>query len=621
VKIRIASQLALVPLVIVGLGLAVIPASASATPPDFRHACSATPPPGRAECLALVRTNVASHLGVVAGLTPAGYGPASLQSAYNLATAAKFSGRGQTVALVDAFDDPNAESDLAVYRSQYHLPACTSGDGCFAKVNQTGGTSYPSPDPGWAVEMSLDLDMVSAICPNCHILLVEANDNGLANLGSAVNEAVARGAEFVSNSYGAGEFSGEGTYDSDFYAHPGVAVTASAGDSGYGTLYPAASAYVTAVGGTSLTQAPNARGWSETAWAGTGSGCSAYEFKPPWQTDTGCSNRTMVDVSADADPNTGAAIYDSYQQSGWLEVGGTSEASPIIAAVYALAGTPTADTYPSYYPYAHPGSLYDVTSGSNGACGTYLCNGEVGYDGPTGLGTPDGVNAFKLIDNSITVTNPGTHSSTKGKPIGPVTVHATDTDTAQVLTYSATGLPSGLSISAAGVISGKPAATGISTVTVTAADDTGAAGSARFTWVVSAKGAIKSGLSATRCVTDQGGKLTNGNPVQIAHCTGGAAQLWIIGPLAGGKLVIHLNKGAPAKACVSVKGGKIASGTKVVSSKCVPNSSQEWKAGPHGHLIGVRSGKCLTDPGSGPNGTQLTIAACKNTASEHWNLP
>jgi subtilase family serine protease len=321
-----------------------------------------------------------------------GYGPSNLQSAYKLPSST--AGSGQTVAIVDAYNDPNAESDLATYRSYFGLSACTTANGCFKKVSQTGGTSYPSNNSGWSEEISLDLDMVSAICPNCHILLVEAKSSSLANLGASVNEAAKLGATEISNSYGGSESSSDTSYDSSYYNHPGIAITASAGDSGYGVEYPAASRYVTAVGGTSLTTASNARGWTETVWSGTGSGCSAYDPKPSWQTDSGCSRRTVGDVSAVADPNTGVAVYDSYGESGWLVFGGTSVASPIIASVYALAGNAASVTYGSY-PYSHTSSLFDVTSGSNGSCGgSYLCTGKVGYDGPTGLGTPDGTGAF-----------------------------------------------------------------------------------------------------------------------------------------------------------------------------------------------------------------------------------
>jgi subtilase family serine protease len=240
--------------------------------------------------------------------------------------------------------------------------------------------------------------MVSAICPNCSILLVEANDNSLANLGASVNTAVALGARFVSNSYGGGEFSGETTSDTQFYEHSGVAVTASSGDSGFGTQYPAASQFVTAVGGTSLARASNSRGWSETAWSGAGSGCSSFESKPAFQNNvaTSCSRRAEADVSAVADPNTGVAVADTFGTGGTFFVfGGTSVASPIIASVFALAGSPAAGTFPNSYPYGHTSSLFDVTAGSNSRhCRTVLCRAGVGWDGPTGFGTPNGTGAF-----------------------------------------------------------------------------------------------------------------------------------------------------------------------------------------------------------------------------------
>ncbi|WP_228718633.1 S53 family peptidase [Kitasatospora acidiphila] len=351
-------------------------------------------------CNALKVTNAAQHvhaLGVTPNATPSGFGPSDLISAYNLPANG---GAGQTIAIVDAYNDPNAESDLAVYRSQFGLPACTTANGCFKKVSQTGSTSrLPASNSGWAGEISLDLDMVSAIAPNAHIILVEANTASMTNLGASVNEAVKLGAKFVSNSYGGGESSADTSYDTTYFNHPGVAITASAGDSAYGAQYPASSPYVTAVGGTALKRDSSARGWSESVWStssteGTGSGCSAYESKPTWQTDSGCAKRTVADVSAVADPATGVAVYQTYGASGWSVYGGTSASSPIIAGVYADAGAPTV-AIPAADAYAHPGALNDVTSGSNGTCSpSYLCTAGAGYDGPTGLGTPNGLAAF-----------------------------------------------------------------------------------------------------------------------------------------------------------------------------------------------------------------------------------
>jgi subtilase family serine protease len=390
----------------------VAPAPAQAkVAPDYEPAtCAAPTGAGEDHCFLLIRTNVQHHmqnaLSPDAAPTGDGYGPNSLQSAYNLTSASAADGSGETVAVVDAYNDPDAAADLSTYRSAWGLPACTTASGCLKQVNQNGKTS-PLPKAAgtteWDVEESLDIDMVSAICPECHILLVEASGTTTADLGTAVNSAVRLGAVAVSNSYGGSESTKDPTYDTDYYKHAGVAVTASAGDSDYGVSYPAASQYVTSVGGTSLTQSSStARGWTETVWntllffEGTGSGCSADDAKPSWQKDTGCAKRTDNDVAADADPNTGVAVYDTYSQGGWLEVGGTSASSPMIAAVFALAGKPAAGTFPSSYTYKHTSDLYDITSGYNGICfPTYLCMAQVGYDGPTGNGTPDGITDFK----------------------------------------------------------------------------------------------------------------------------------------------------------------------------------------------------------------------------------
>jgi subtilase family serine protease len=352
--------------------------------------------PGQARCLAQVETNSAGA--ALAQATPAGYGPAQLRSAYSLPASG---GSGQTVAIVDAYNDPNAEKDLATYRTTFGLPACTKASGCFRQVSQTGSTtSLPASDAGWSEEISLDLDMVSAVCPSCNILLVEAKTPTLANLAAATNEAAALHATEISNSYGGSE-SGVTSYASA-YNHPGIAITASAGDDGYGVSFPASATTVTAVGGTSLTLNSSGARSRETVWNGTGSGCSRTFTQPAWQTAVlptagVCSRRVVGDVSAVADPGTGVAVYDSYQESGWLVFGGTSVSAPVIASVYALAGNASSDRgEPLPYINGHQGTnLYDVTSGTNGSCGsTYLCKAGPGYDGPTGLGTPIGTSAF-----------------------------------------------------------------------------------------------------------------------------------------------------------------------------------------------------------------------------------
>jgi hypothetical protein len=367
----------------------VFSASAQAAKPRIHDLCGPVLP-GFAHCDAsgVKHEKVGAHAAAL-GDTP--YGPADIQDAYGLTSVAADYGADQTVAIVDAYDLPTAESDLAHYRSTYGLPACTTANGCFKKVNQYGSTSsYPAYDSGWGGEIALDLDAVSATCPNCHILLVEASSDSFSDLVTAVNRAAAMGATQISNSYGAPEWgSGENSLET-YYNHPGVAVTASSGDDHYGVQYPAASRYVTAVGGTSLYKDSSTRGWSETAWDGAGSGCSDYIAKPSWQTDTDCTNRSVADVSAVADPNTGLATYNS-SNGGWWQVGGTSLASPVVAAAYALTGSAAAAPG---FAYSNPTWFNDVTSGTNdlddGSCiFTYLCYAAAGFDGPTGLGTPN----------------------------------------------------------------------------------------------------------------------------------------------------------------------------------------------------------------------------------------
>jgi hypothetical protein len=357
--------------------------------PQLPHVrvCS-DPAPGEAACHARIRTD---RYGTFALATkPQGFGPAELQSAYTVPTGA---GSGVTVAIVDAFDDPSAESDLATYRSTFGLPPCTSSNGCFKKVNQNGQASpLPKPDAGWSGEIALDVDMVSAICPSCKILLVEANSPSMNDLGAAENAAVQLGATVVSNSFGGGENGADTSFDKNFFNHPGVAIFASAGDSGFGVEYPAASPNVIAVGGTALAKSSsNARGWVESVWGsvannngGTGSGCSKVEAKPSYQKDPSCPNRTVADVAAVADPSTGVAVFNAGK---WGVFGGTSAASPIVASIFALTGHGTGD---ASFIYANTADFFDVTSGANGSCGkSYLCTGAVGYDGPTGNGTPN----------------------------------------------------------------------------------------------------------------------------------------------------------------------------------------------------------------------------------------
>jgi len=381
--------------------IAAAPLAAAAAPahpdhPDHPGAAHATtservcadPAPGDAACDARVVTDASGAPAATA--TPRGLGPLDIQGAYHLPPTG---GSGRVVAIVDAYDDPTAENDLATYRSTYGLPPCTTASGCFRKVNQNGGSnSLPRSNAGWAQEISLDLDMVSATCPGCGILLVEAKSASFSDLSTAVRTAATfPGVVAISNSYGGSESTG---YASS-YNQPGKWVTASSGDSGYGVQSPASYPTVIAVGGTSLTVDSTHTRTSETAWSGAGSGCSAYVAKPTYQTDSGCARRTVTDVSAVADPATGVAVYDStpYQgSSGWLVFGGTSASSPIVASVHALAGS-TSSTAASLY--SSTASVYDVTSGSNGTCSpTYLCTARAGYDGPTGVGAVNGTAGF-----------------------------------------------------------------------------------------------------------------------------------------------------------------------------------------------------------------------------------
>jgi subtilase family serine protease len=347
--------------------------------------CDVPAEPGLMRCHAHVRTDAGGTITPNA-TTPSGLFPADLISAYKVPA-----GGTGTVAIVDAMDDPNAESDLATYRAQFGLPPCTTANGCFKKVNQNGQASpLPASNVGWAEEISLDLDMVSAICPGCKILLVEATSATIANLGAAVNRAATMGANAISNSYGGGESTSDPTFDSEFYNHPGILITASSGDGGFGVEYPAAGQFVLGVGGTSLTKSTSTRGWAEAAWSGAGSGCSRRTTKPSFQKDTGCANRTVADVSAVANPSTGVAVFDTFGNvGGWLVFGGTSVASPLVASIFVATGN---GAVTNGFPYANTGLFFDVTTGSNGTCSAsakYLCTAGVGYDGPTGLGTPN----------------------------------------------------------------------------------------------------------------------------------------------------------------------------------------------------------------------------------------
>jgi hypothetical protein len=380
----------------------------------------------------------------------AGYTPCNLQDAYAL-TSSSASLRGHLVAIVDPMDDPNAESDLGVYRSTYGLAPCTTANKCFRKLNQTGQNhNYPAPDQGAAGEIALDTEMVSALCPRCHIALIEANSYGIGDLFTGEQEAIKLGATVVSNSWGTGEFDGETSLDATLDA-PGVAITFSSGDGAYrgGVQYPSASPYVVSVGGTELTPASTTRGWTETAWVtpgkpisqGSGSGCSAYEGKPAWQTDTGCANRTTADISAVA---ANVLSYDTYPSGGWFYSFGTSVSSPLVAAMYALKGVENELTVPAATAYtAARTTRHDIDEGRTGTCTpNYLCRAGKGYDGPTGMGTPKGLGSVgtpkaqpptvtamtisgRADDPTITIT--GTRLGRFAPPGAPESCNAGDT--------------------------------------------------------------------------------------------------------------------------------------------------------------------------------------------------
>lgn len=374
--------------------LSIVSAASASTPganspaASGKHALKACAAASKGYAACFAQTMVNNNGAKPNASSPQGLNPADIQSAYKLSGSST-----ATVAIVDAYNDPTAEADLGVYRSTFGLPACTTANGCFRKVSQTGSTTnLPRNNANWAVEISLDLDMVSAACPTCHILLVETKTNSFTNLAAGVNYAATQGVAAISNSYG-----GSDSAETSSYNHPGIAITASSGDSGYGAQSPASYPHVIGVGGTSLHKDTSSRGWNESAWSGAGSGCSTLNAKPSWQTSvTQCSGKAISDVSAVADPNTGVSVYDSTPYQGlsqWEVWGGTSAASPLIAAVYALSGNTAG--YPASYTWAHSSGLFDVTTGSNGSCPTSVwCHAGTGWDGPTGLGTPNGTSAF-----------------------------------------------------------------------------------------------------------------------------------------------------------------------------------------------------------------------------------
>ena len=350
---------------------------------------------------------------------PSGLGPSDLAAAYGLPDprSSTWVWNGRKVIIVDAYDNPHAEFDLAVYRQTYGLPPCTVANECFKKISQQKDTPLPRGDVVWGQEIDLDLQMASAICPMCKITLIAARSANLPDITLAARRAQSKNTSAISNSYATDESPQNNVFESAYY-HPSIAVTASSGDIGYASTFPASSPHVIAVGATSLVRDASPRGWNETAWSGGGSWCSSWFDQPVWQlglvaadpSGKICTGRAYADVAAVGDPATGVAVYDSYGSVGgdnWYQFGGTSVGAPIVAALFALAAdavqTP-AYPYPARHLYEQRAALRDITSGSNGNqlhdCWPaspdpyYLCHAQVGFDGPTGLGAPNGLGAF-----------------------------------------------------------------------------------------------------------------------------------------------------------------------------------------------------------------------------------
>ncbi|MCU1676323.1 MAG: protease-like protein [Frankiales bacterium] len=347
---------ALAALVTLTLATSSLPASASPQR-QSRPICAA--PSGRlATCSVVVVTDIDGTPFATSSYAT-GLRPADIRAAYAVSTSTTTA----TVAVIGAYFHPAAAANLATYRTQFGL-----GTAHFSQVSQAGRPVTPTTGgpSSWGAEEMLDLQMVSAVCPSCSLLYVGANSASLDDLATAVDTAAALGATVITNSYGVPEFSGEMAYAAH-YDHPGVTIVASSGDSGYGVQVPAAFPTVTAVGGTTLvTDSAGAR-LNETAWSGSGSGCSAYVPKPSWQRDAACKRRTVVDIAAVADPDTGVATYNSYgagTSGGWTVVGGTSVATPLIAALYAVGGAgPQANASRLYAAPAT--SVFDVVEGSH----------------------------------------------------------------------------------------------------------------------------------------------------------------------------------------------------------------------------------------------------------------
>jgi Ricin-type beta-trefoil lectin domain len=597
-------------------------ARSAALPAGVQRACPVSAQPGVASCAALVSTKAEAantkgaqakgNAANAAATAPVGYAPSDLQSAYGLQSATQ--GMRQTVAIIVAYDDPTASADLATYRSQYSLPACTTANGCFQQVDLATGSA---PVSGWAEEASEDMDVVSAVCPNCHILLVEAAGPDIPDLGTAVDTAVSDGADFVDNGYYTPESASETSYDS-YYSHPGVAITAAAGDGGFGVSYPAASPDVTAVGGTVLTSDTSvARGWAETAWPFTGSGCSTYEAKPTWQTTTACTTRMDNDVSAvaaSASSETPVAVYDSYEEPGWMEAGGTAVASALVAGVYALAGTPTAGSNPASYPYNNSHLLNDVTSGSNGTCSvTVYCNAGTGYDGPTGNGTPASVIPFTSGGNLSGTFHEGTpgmcldDTNNSIANDNPVQIWTCNGDAAQRWTAEPDGTiqKGGKCLDLAGGSTAAKTALWLYTCN----------GASSQQWRPRAPGNLEN-VASGLCLDTKNGGTTNGTPVWIWTCNAAASQKWSL-PYAVPTSTGPIHSGAAASQCLDTANGATSDGTLLWIYSCNGSSTQNWTIESDGTI--QSSGKCMDVKGNvTTNAADIDLYPCNGGDQQQW---
>jgi hypothetical protein len=564
-------------------------ATAAASPPGpvSQPACAALPKPGMTACALAVSAprpaRQASRTPDAAAATtaPAGYGPFDLQSAYDLPSVS--AGMLETVAVVVPFGYPDAWSDLETYRAQYNELTCPEMTSttqtqpwCFSAYTQGGDLVTPTNQQGlsastpWSLIAAEQLDTISAVCPNCRLMLIEPATNSISDVVAGITEAVLLGANVVTTGAWAPESSEDPDYDADIQS-PGVPIVVPTGDaaqnSGYmtdGVLYPAASQYVTAVGGTTLTQAGTgscssvtggARAWCETVWndsyGSSVSGCSLYDPKPSWQpaTDTACGSlRSVADVAADADPATGVATFDSDDMdsstgTGWqggTGVGGTAVAAAIVAGEYALAGTPGVSNYPAAYPYEYSAGLNDITSGTNtsGTCSpTYMCTAGAGYDGPTGMGSP--------------------------------------------------------------------------------------ANTAAFTSSGDITGAFYNGID-DMCMDDTGDASTSGTKIQIWSCGGDAAQQWTVESNG------TMQNNGKCLALVTPTSGPIPLGTKIQLWACLAgDTNQQWHVQPqHANspnpgveLVNGTTGYCLENDGGTTDGTQLELETCNGDSDQDWTLP